>query len=231
MKNGEGVNSDFNHLCGQVLSVQFHPSGKRSLSCCFGFVPEKCLILQTPAAYNPRTDHREGDDVTVRYMDDGIVYGFRSEILSYVYAPVRLLFLSLPDDVEAMELRASRRVDTMIKAVLSKGSFHLSGVILNLSGGGCLLSLPREFDAVTGEEEILWDAVALAEKDRVALSFSIDSVGGGGPRKLKEVGGEVCRVEWEEGHVRLNLKFDGAQTEAIGQVEDYVTSVLRLLPT
>lgn len=235
MKNQDAAKSDFNHLCGQLFSIQFNPKGVRAMTGCCGAVPEKCLIIQTPNVYNPRTDYAEGDSVTVRYVDDGIVYGFRSEIISHVSNPVRLLFIELPKDVEALELRTTKRVDTVIKTVLTKGEFRLAGVILNLSGGGCKIALPREYDQVTGDEEILWEEVALTRGDGVSLSFSVTRGNQAGDMDstvlLEDVRSTVRRVESDERNFRMNLEFDREQADVIRHVDGYVEFILRVLPS
>ncbi len=235
MKNSEVAKSEFNHLCGQLFSMQFHPKDVRAMALCCGVAPEKCLIIQTPNVYNPRTDHAEGDSVTVRYVDDGIVYGFRSEILSHVLNPVRLLFIELPKNVEEFELRSTKRVDTVIKTVLAKGDFKLDGIILNLSTGGCKIAIPREYDPVTGDEMILWEEIALTRGDGVSLSFSVtrgiktDDVDS--TVLLEDVRCWIRRVESDERNFRMNLEFDKEQVDVVAHIDGYVESILRVLPS
>lgn len=81
--------------------------------------------------------------VTVRYVHEGNVYGFESEVIWNQQAPFRLLFLNYPITIEILNLRKCQRVDCYlpVKIRLDEGGqlVEYQGMILNLSCGGCQL--------------------------------------------------------------------------------------------
>ena len=120
-----------------------------------GFKLGKYVILDNPLVNGiPLLD--AGDTGIVRYLDDGTVYGFESEILSTIKMPTCLAFMRFPASIEEKSLRKSSRVNTMIGAKIcllkennvptDKPRFR-DGLVVNLSENGCLLSFSEELES------------------------------------------------------------------------------------
>ncbi len=92
---------------------------------------------------------------TVSYFHDGKLVGYRSEIRDMITSPVPLLFVAYPKGVEEMHLRKHLRASanepillmqadtTNTSASVSPASGYFGGLLKDLSGGGCNVSLVR----------------------------------------------------------------------------------------
>ena len=83
------------------------------------------------------------EEVIVRYLHSGEVLGFRSRVLEQIERPFRLTFLSYPTTVERLNLRKSERVSCTLPATLNIGDKVLSGIVTDLSSGGCRATTSR----------------------------------------------------------------------------------------
>jgi c-di-GMP-binding flagellar brake protein YcgR len=87
-----------------------------------------------------------GCEFILRFVKDGIAYGFQAEMISVQYHPVPLIFFKYPKDIRSMTFRKAKRVTTNIPARLmdNTGQSGLSdkdAKIIDLSDAGCLLEM------------------------------------------------------------------------------------------
>jgi hypothetical protein len=79
--------------------------------------------------------------VELSYMSEGSVNSFRSEVLSHSVKPRLVLYTSYPDRIHIKETRRHRRVACALPVTLHSAKGDASGMIFDLSMGGCRLAL------------------------------------------------------------------------------------------
>jgi c-di-GMP-binding flagellar brake protein YcgR len=97
------------------------------------------------------------DRVIVRAVQAGKAIGFQSTISAVVEAPVRLLFLVQPSDLEVMNLRKADRIGLFVPVDIRHSTGQdsqadtllLKGNMLDLSSGGCRIYTRRSIPAKT----------------------------------------------------------------------------------
>jgi len=87
------------------------------------------------------------DDCVIRYVKDGVAYGFKTNMLSMQFSPAPMIFFKYPEDIKSMPFRKSKRVKTNIPARMLKrvGANQFSTIeakIMDLSETGCLVEVP-----------------------------------------------------------------------------------------
>lgn len=87
------------------------------------------------------------DDCIIRFVKDGIAYGFETSMLSLQYFPSPLIFFKYPREIKSMQFRKARRVKTNIPARFmdNKGTSDFiteDARIVDLSENGCLVQVP-----------------------------------------------------------------------------------------
>lgn len=115
------------------------------------------LIMEIPLVIGYRARYAPGSTVVVKFVKDGTVYGFYSEVLQIQYDPAPLMYLKYPVEVESFEFRENRRFVGKIPARMYNEAAHYSCLINDISTGGCSLivhhsSLKSEFDLVPGDQ-------------------------------------------------------------------------------
>jgi len=126
---------------GEKLFIQFSGERNSIKSEVVGFSQENFIIIRSPAIPGIRSKMMEGREIVVKLFSDGTVYGFKSDIINYVFKPDSLLFINYPAYIEKYEVREHSRllcnlpVDVCIKDV------KLQGIISDISIGGCRINI------------------------------------------------------------------------------------------
>ena len=108
---------------------------------------QKDVFLMTHAIYvnGQPAKLTNGDHCKIRFLKDGIAYGFESEIISILFFPFPLMFLKYPTTVETLQLRVSPRCKVDLPATFTDAAGNViasDAVLLDLSEGGCGLKVP-----------------------------------------------------------------------------------------
>lgn len=101
------------------------------------------LILAMPLVIGYRARYSPGSSVIVKFVKDGAVYGFYSEVLMIQYDPAPLLFTKYPKELECFEFRTSKRFTCNVPARLFNDKAHYYCMINDISNGGCHLTVHR----------------------------------------------------------------------------------------
>lgn len=113
-------------------------------SFCVGGLPEDCLIFKYPSIteLRPVNDKlSEGNKITVRYVDRGNVFAFQAELLGFVAAPVKLIFVTYPTLIVRHSLRKVQRMDYPLFAEVDVNGEQFEALITDISVRGCRLSI------------------------------------------------------------------------------------------
>ncbi|GAB7080257.1 flagellar brake protein [Megalodesulfovibrio paquesii] len=124
-------------LIGQELIMQFAGDPNRFRSQYFGCKQDAFIIVQMPGVPGIREKVVAGTGLVVRYMSRGKIYGFMCHPLTHALRPCPMIFLSYPHSVETVNLRKTERVDVYLDAQVVAEQHTLSGLIVDLSEGGC----------------------------------------------------------------------------------------------
>ncbi len=90
---------------------------------------------------------KPGASIACRYMHDGAVYGFRSNLMSLYTTPIKLMTIQYPKDVEERNRRTVNRTGFGLPSTIKFGLKTYSGSIIDLSEKGCQLAiLKRNID-------------------------------------------------------------------------------------
>lgn len=108
---------------------------------------------------------RRGTKVKVFFSSEGSVHGFLAKVLASTTKPFLHLYLSYPGDLEACNLRMNERTECHLPAVVDLFGGDIDGMVVNISAGGCALSLP-----LPGQEGV----GTFHKGDRLSLRFHIN---------------------------------------------------------
>jgi|GEM_PF-981342 c-di-GMP-binding flagellar brake protein YcgR len=132
---------------GLRLSVQMNTSYNRIEMFLVGWIKDNVIFATG-------TDLQEvkltsDDYCIVRFLKDGIAYGFHTQMVKKLYCPVPLIFFRYPEHVNSQAFRKSARVKTSIPAKImgmteTRDLMRDNVRIADLSETGCLLEVAPE---------------------------------------------------------------------------------------
>ena len=122
---------------GVAVQLEFDGEGARYDAITVGLQADQYLILKLSGGRIPQLNKLlSGSGVTVRYVFDGVVYGFHTTSIGTVASPERLIFVAIPRIVAERNLRAHRRYHCVLPVALGAGEEAIQGVALDLSSAG-----------------------------------------------------------------------------------------------
>jgi len=172
-----------------------------------GMKPDVFLIIKSPTIISSENLLAEGSSLVVRYTYLGDVYRFKTEVLGTNHEPFKVTFLSYPDVVEKIEFRNTQRVLCLFPATLSYDKSKISGMITDISLGGCKFRT----DAIEQVEGLL-----LKKEGDVSLQFQML-----GHEGTSEYQGKIKKVEFGM-NFTLGIGFRDMDDNARQVVASYV---------
>lgn len=202
---------------GEELDIQVADVPEiRFKSILIGMKTDEYLIVKTPLmppdkSFGINTKVIKGNELIIRYIHEGVIFGFRSKIIGRISDPKRLIFVEYPSVVERHELRSQKRVECILPVEILCGNAKNQGTIVDLSIGGCCCSVKQ---AVVGKE------VGLKAGDAVNIMAQFPGVEG-----QKEMSGIVKNVKGNIDELLLGIVFDDLDVGISEIVNEYISAV------
>ena len=178
-----------------------------------GLEPYEYIIAKAHIPADTRESLRLGGRIVVKYILDGTVYGFRTDVLNVVSRPTSLIFFAAPNTVEKLELRKNKRYDCRIESTLHTKDTDTDALVVNISRDGCMIS--TRCNARDSLRDTLVD-------DTMVVSMSLGSFG---TIKLPLV---VKNVTFKQGIVTFGCMYLNIQPDEIQTIENYLEKLDRL---
>jgi len=112
---------------------------------------ERDLYLLTGLAQSPGKSGnlKANDRCTIRFLKEGIAYGFLTRIITVNTHPFPFIFFKYPQTIEQFKIRKFDRIKSNFPAQLldKNGMFIANATVRDISEGGCGLTIPATQDA------------------------------------------------------------------------------------
>lgn len=179
-----------------------------------GLVHFEYIILRLPWVPGLRTRLVGGASVTVRFVSNGDLCGFQSDVITHIAKPSLLLFLEYPEVVEKLALRQHKRVQCALPVQLHSRRGDAQGVIADLSRGGCRMAVD-----VRGQQGLRQTVV----EDVIVLRVPLNSEG-----MPLTVTSTVRSVSVDASRMQLGLSFTEADNDFWSTLETFLTTAYLL---
>ncbi len=104
----------------------------------------KYLIVKMPPLHTMENVSNllvKGNEITVKYMYKGTMFGFQSPILDLLHKPFKLVFIKYPDKINSYDVRGNKRVECFLPANVKIAEHIIEGSITDISRAGCLFAI------------------------------------------------------------------------------------------
>ena len=154
-----------------------------------------------------------GNQIIVRYLQNGHIWAFDSRIQSYMVKPHPLVFTDFPKSVQAHSLRKEHRIECFFPSTLMLKDIRWQGMIQDLSRTGCGLT---------------FESISTPRLPKVGESLLLDCplFGAVGHDRIHC---DVRRVGHEKGAVNLGVTFSNLPGTVDDWIKNYVAQVLGIL--
>jgi c-di-GMP-binding flagellar brake protein YcgR len=213
-RDGSDVNltkAEFPLVPGELLILERQVGGRRLKGAApyIGRKGYRYLLADLPMANGSPIFSTAGCPCVVRFLVQGVMFGFQSTVEHISFQPIPVIYLAYPDQVERVNLRKEKRVKVNLATDLRSASGEetktVPGRIVDISHSGCRVLVDQGFEM----------------NDLVDLRIGVEGgqtieVPASTVRNVTNLGG---------GHYALGLQF----TEETADWRDYVTRVSALI--
>ncbi len=202
---------NLSRLCGKQVSITLGNDEKQYFCSCWGVCPGRFFMTQMPMDPDIQGKLTPGNKAVIRFVESGMVCGFKANIQQAVTHPFRLIFFDHPTSLEMLNLRTSKRVPIFLKATIQKDGEDFDGVIRDLSDGGC-------FYVMKYWQDPFWDDLGM-ETD-LLIKFTMQ--GDTSPTALKC---KPARVIKDKDDIRMGLSFVEIQQDIADKLASFIDYV------
>jgi len=196
---------------GTQLQIEIEGVSSRLKSNLVGMVLNKCLIMDAPFVNNIKNRLFQGNKIVVRFMYEGTVFGFESELIKAISDPIKAIFVSYPKIIARHELRSQKRIESFLPSELMIKNKMYRGVILDITERGC-----RCLIKASGVEKL---PSIMIEEDLI-ITFHLPGI-----EDKMAISGIVKNLQRDDKELHLGIKFDKIPHLVQNKINQYVSSI------
>lgn len=196
---------------GTQLQLEIEGVSTRLKSVLVGMVSNKCLIVDALFANTIKNRLFQGNKIVVRFLYEGTIFGFQSELIKAIFDPIKLLFISYPKIIARHELRSQKRFESFLPSDLSIKNKMFRGVILDISERGCRCLIK----ASQGE-----NMPNITINQDLTINFQLPGV-----ENEMTISGIVKNFKRDINELHLGIQFDKISQSVQNKINQYVLSV------
>lgn len=206
---------NLNRLCGQQVSITLGQEDRQYFCTCLGVNRDRFIMTQTPLDPDIQNKLATGQPAVVRFVESGMVCGFKTRINKAINFPFRLVFYDYPDCLEVINLRNAKRVSLYLQADIQWHGEEYAGTIKDLSEGGCFFVMKYWQDEAFSD---------LGMESSFPIKFKIQE-----DKTPIELKARIVRMNKDKEEFRMGLAFADGQKEATSRIRDFVSFISKLL--
>ncbi|BHH84802.1 response regulator [Desulforhopalus sp. 52FAK] len=177
-----------------------------------GMVKGNSIIVENPLPEIDLEPQINGRRVLIKYINNGRMLMFKSQLLSTTESPTPLLFLEYPKVIHFHELRKAKRSSIFIPSTFHlQGEKELYGVLIDMSLTGSLCQIKH----TTRQEVPVMDI-----DSTVILRCLLPGI----PEE-QQLYGKVKNMKIKHGETRIGVEFDSLQPHLTDTIGKYLYSL------
>lgn len=187
-----GAENRINIELGCPVFIEISDQKNKLSSRIIGVEHRDYLIIKTPTGTSAGT-LKPGKIFVIKYVHQGIVYGFKTHVLTAITHPANVLFIGYPSKVDEQGLRSENRYKCSLKCVVKTLKYAGPGTMVDISANGCCCSFrAREVNFIK--------SLAVGTE----LKFELE---GAGSDPQVKMGGTITNIIESEKATRVGISF------------------------
>ncbi len=201
---------------GSRIKMEFNGVDSALVSTLVGMLPDYHLIVTTPTPYTAVKKALSANSrIIVKYVHEGRLCMFKTQLLRAIDSPSQLLFLDYPPVIHYHELRKAKRATIFIPCTLHpREEGELYGVIVDLSTSGCLCLIKTRGNSPMPHMDI---------GDQMQLHCLLP-----GFKEEQEIQGIVRNIKKNSMENQVGMEFFNLQTYLSEAIDRYLYSIENL---
>ncbi|MCP4114827.1 MAG: flagellar brake protein [Desulfobacteraceae bacterium] len=169
------------------------------------------MIITPPARFsNVKSKMYPGNSILVKYLYDGTVYAFQSEIIELIFEPINIVAIQYPRLVQRQELRETKRSPCVIPARAEIRTWEVPVVVFDINKKGCRFKFQEN-----REKTIRFNL-----KDAFTLHFKLPGISEELSARVR-----VKNIQRQSKQVEIGVVYEAVQSTFLKRLEQYLFSV------
>jgi len=206
------VEKSFTISCGTNLTAEITNIAIKFNSTVVGYSENEYLFIKMPSSANIsliKTKLYMGSRIIVRFIEDGVVYGFETDVWGTIIDPVKIIIIKYPKIISRYELREKQRYLCMLPGKLQKGQDIYPAIMTDVTENGCGIKIKARVSHLPIEFKV---------NDRI--TFNLVLPGSEGELSLS---GHVRNLRHDKQEVFLGIKFIGFTLDMKNKINKYIS--------
>ena len=197
---------------GTQVKIEIEGVGIRLRGTLVGMEPGEYLIVKLhDATFDGLKDRLfQGNQIIVRYVYEGTVFGFLSKLIKTILTPIKLLYIEYPSIIENFDLRSQKRMDCFLPSSIIIRDEERQGAILDISEGGCCFLI----NMLKGEK---LPSVQIDEQITLRCQFP-------GIEGEQMVSGKARKFSMDKKETALRIQFHELAPEVKNTIAHYISA-------
>ncbi len=196
---------------GTIVYLSIEGVGFNVSSVFVGLFSDEYVIITLPKRFKTvQSKLFPGNKMVVKYLHNGSLYAFQSEIIEIITHPIRTIAIEYPKIVQNQELRSSRRNNVAIPGRVEFKSHELSVVVFDISRYGCCFRY----------QETRKGLVSFKEGDPLRIFCLLPGVAD----ELSAMG-SIRNIGREDSQLSIGIEFSNANNQFMSPLVKYISSI------
>lgn len=214
--NPLGSSVDLPITIGTELLVEFQDFTLRTKSELVGMRHNQYLIIVMQHDMSGiRSDVLKESQMIIRYLYRGSVYGFRTNIMNFLNAPDRLVFLTYPKKIEEFRVRSNPRFECILPAVTTVEGLDGETVVIDISMEGCRCVVKSS--SLT-DADAFYKTMDINREATLRVQFP-------GAGESYELTGSIRNINKDADRIAFGMLFGPLKQETKKRLEDFISLI------
>jgi len=197
---------------GSRVKIIFFDLETEAESSLVGMINGNSIIVENPIPETDLEPQISGRRVLIKYINNGRMLMFKSQLICATETPASLLFFEYPKVIHFHELRNAKRSSIFIPSTFHlQGEKELYGVLIDMSLTGSLCQIKH-----TAQQE-----VPIMDIDSTVILRCLLP----GIPEDQQLYGKVKNMKIEHGETRIGVEFDSLQPHLTDTIGKYLYSL------
>lgn len=206
------VEKSFTISCGTNLIVEINNIAIKFNSTVVGYSENEYLFIKMPSSANIsliKTKLYLGSRIIVRFIEDGVVYGFETDVWGTIIDPVKIIIIKYPNIISRYELREKKRYLCMLPGKLQKGQDIYPAIMIDVTENGCGIKIKARVSHLPLEFKV---------NDRITLNVVLP----GSERELS-LPGNVRNLRHDNQEIFFGIRFIDVTMDMKNKINKYIS--------
>lgn len=181
-----------------------------------GMLPDEYIIARMPqivdSKYEKKCVDSIGQNVVIRYIFRGTVFGFKAKLIGIVSKPVKFMIINYPKSIVEHNMRKNERINCIFPGKMKIDAFSVNVNIMDISLSGCKIVIVQPDSYAEKELENI-----KTMELKTVLTFHLP-----GEDKVTSIDGVCKNIIRKPSKYRVGIEFANLGKTTVRKISEFI---------